>query len=114
MKTHNLDSDVYGKHYAKFKAKYTAMNEMGKYKATAEATLAAKKFGKDTLAYAAYADGKLPLAQIHARAKRAAVKLFLAHLHDVMYRDHYHKAPPFPYIFEHGDAEHVHYVPPPG
>ncbi len=56
----------------------------------------------------------LPPAQIHARARRWAVKLFVSHLHEVMYWDWYGKAPPHPYIFEHPDgAEHVHLLKPP-
>ncbi|MEK9171900.1 MAG: transposase [Patescibacteria group bacterium] len=113
VKVSALDSDVYGKHWIKFKARYAAKNEAGDYAGQAADILASKNFGKDTLAYAAYIKGKLPLGHVHARAKRAAVKLFLAHLHDVWYRDHYGKAPPFPYIFEHSGAEHVHYIPPP-
>ncbi len=55
----------------------------------------------------------LPPAQIHARARRWTVKLFLSHLHEVMHHDWYDKAPPAPYIFEHpgGDA-HVHLLKP--
>jgi len=46
-------------------------------------TLNRKKIGKDTDAYKAYSKGKLPPAHIHARAKRYAVKLFIAHYHEV-------------------------------
>ena len=61
----------------------------------------AKRIGKDTQAYEHYAAGRLPPAHIHARARRWAVKLFLAHLHEVMFWDYYQTAPPNPYIFEH-------------
>lgn len=55
----------------------------------------------------------LPPAHIDARARRYAVKLFLAHLHDVMYRDFYDKEPPLPYPIAH--LQHAHYIaPPPG
>ncbi len=39
----------------------------------------------------------LPPAHIHARARRWTVKLFLAHWHEVAYRETYGKAPPNPY-----------------
>ncbi len=52
-------------------------------------------------------------AHIDARARRYAVKLFLAHLHEVMYVDHYGTAPPLPYPIAH--LQHAHYIaPPPG
>lgn len=50
-------------------------------------------------------------AHIHARSKRYAVKLFLAHLHHVMYKHHFKVDPPLPYpiaILGHAD-----YIPPP-
>jgi len=46
-------------------------------------TLQRKRIGKDTDAYKAYSIGKLPPAHIHARAKRYAVKLFIAHYHEM-------------------------------
>jgi hypothetical protein len=48
---------------------------------------------------------------LHARAKRYAVKLFLAHLHEVWYREHYKTAPPIPYPIAH--LGHAHYIAPP-
>ena len=56
-----------------------------------------KKIGKDTDAIKSYRVGKLPPAHIHARAKRYAVKLFLAHFHETGYRLHYGTEPPAPY-----------------
>ena len=79
------------------KALEAGRNERLEYKDQAKAALEAKKYGKETDARKAYESGKLPPAHIHARARRYAVKLFLAHLHEVMYRDHYHKEPPLPY-----------------
>ncbi len=54
--------------------------------------------------------GKLPPAHIHSRAKRYAVKLFLSHLHEIMYRDFYGDDPPVPYSFEHSEGNHRHYI----
>jgi len=39
----------------------------------------------------------LPPGHIHERAKRKAVKLFLAHWHEVAYENHYGRKPPKPY-----------------
>lgn len=55
------------------------------------------KIGKDTDAYASYSIGKLPPAHIHARAKRYAVKLFIAHYQEVGYRQMHNAEPPLPY-----------------
>jgi len=57
----------------------------------------------------------LPPAHIHARARRYAVKMFLSHVHHVMYEDYHGVTPPVPYglgIEGHGERE-VSYVPPP-
>lgn len=53
----------------------------------------------------------LPPAQIDARARRYAVKLFLSHLHDVWYRRHFNEAPPKPYAIAF--LGHAHYIAPP-
>ena len=53
----------------------------------------------------------LPPARIHARARRYAVKLFVSHLHHVMYHEHFGKEPPKPYIFTR--PEHTHFIQPP-
>lgn len=50
----------------------------------------------------------LPPAQIHARARRYAVKLFLSHLHTVWYETHFQRRPPNPFVIEH--MGHVHYI----
>lgn len=85
----------YGALYAERKAQEILKNEAGAFRATAE--IKAKTVGKNTEAYKAYSEGKLPPAHIHARAKRYAVKLFLAHWHDAAYRFHFKTDPPKPY-----------------
>jgi hypothetical protein len=70
-----------------------------------------KKIGKDTDAIKSYRVGKLPPAHIHARAKRYAVKLFLAHYHETGYRLHFGTEPPAPYPIQH--LGHVHRIPVP-
>jgi hypothetical protein len=53
----------------------------------------------------------LPPAHIHARAKRYAVKLFLAHYQQVAYELHFGKKPPNPYPIE--ILGHAHMIDPP-
>lgn len=53
----------------------------------------------------------LPPAHIHSRAKRYAVKLFLAHYHHVAYVLVLKQEPPRPYIIEHGG--HIDFIAPP-
>lgn len=48
----------------------------------------------------------LPPGHIHSRARRYAVKIFLSHLHEVMYIDKYNEKPPAPFaiaILGHAD-----------
>jgi len=70
-----------------------------------------KKIGKDTDAIKSYSIGKLPPAHIHARAKRYAVKLFLAHFHETAYKLHYKTDPPLPYPI--AILGHAHRIPAP-
>jgi hypothetical protein len=53
----------------------------------------------------------LPPAHIHARARRYAAKLFLAHLHGVWYQVEFDRPPPLPYPIQ--ILGHAHYIPPP-
>lgn len=107
VKNCNRDGCVYGKHYQERKAFEIARNEEGYNKQNAANVLATRKIGKETEAYKAYSIGKLPPAHIHARARRWAVKLFLAHLHEQMYRRTFGKAPPLPYPVAHLGHTHV-------
>jgi hypothetical protein len=111
VKTCNRENAYYGKVYAQRKLYETEKNEAGEYAEQARQKLEDFNIGKDTEAYKWYSEGKLPPAHIHSRAKRYAVKLFLAHLHEVMYRDKFGKAPPNPYPIEH--LGHAHYLEPP-
>lgn len=112
VKVSNNESDVYGHLYAERKLQEEARNEAGAFADQAAAVLAAKNIGKNTDAYKAYSVGKLPPAHVHARAKRWAVKLFLAHVHHVMYEDRFGTPPPRPYILT--QEGHAHYIAPPG
>lgn len=111
VKVSGNDNDVYGKLYLQRKAIEQAKNEAGAYGEQAKSILSKKNFRDDTHAKKAYLEGKLPPAHIHARAKRWAVKIFLAHYHAVAYENYYQKDAPVPYIIAHG--EHVHLIPPP-
>jgi hypothetical protein len=104
-------NDVYGKVYIDRKGQEQAANEVGTFAEQAKKILETRKIGHDTDAYKAYSIGKLPPAHIHARAKRYAVKLFLAHYHHVAYELQFKTAPPRPYVIEH--LGHVHFIAPP-
>ena len=55
----------------------------------------------------------LPPGQIHDRARRWAVKLFISHMHEVMHWDYFGRAPAYPFIFEHPEGEpHAHLIKP--
>lgn len=110
VKIQNNDADVYGQVYAQRKKQELEANERLQFKALADKR--APTVDKKTDAYKAYSVGKLPPAHIHARARRYAVKLFLAHYHMVAYFEHYKVLPAFPYVFEHMEG-HIHFIAPP-
>jgi len=112
VKVSGYDDAFYGKLYKQRKELETQKNEAGEYAEQAKAKLEKFKIGKDTDAYKAYSQGKLPPAHIHARAKRWATKLFLAHLHQQMYVAHHGKEPPLPYAIS--ILGHAHIIAPPG
>ena len=100
----------YGQVFTDRKAYENAKNDAGDYASQARDTLERKNFSTDTKAITFYEKGKLPPGHIHARCKRYAVKLFLAHLHEVMYRDAYGEAPPKPYAID--QLGHAHIITP--
>ena len=111
VKVSNNDKDFYGKIYQERKAYESALNEAGEYAEQARAKLEKFKIGKDTESYKWYSEGKLPPAHIQQRAERYAVKLFLSHLHEIWYREHYGTEPPKPFAI--AQLEHAHYISPP-
>ena len=111
VKVSNNPNDMYGKLYKARKEQEQRKNEAGEFAAQAAAILQSKKIGKDTEAFKHYSVGQLPPAHIHARACRYAVKIFLAHLHEVWYRWHFGEMPPKPYVIEH--KGHAHKIEPP-
>jgi len=106
VKVKSRDKDIYGQYYEQRKVLETANNSVLMYKSQADE--GAKRVGKNTEAYKHYSVGKLPPGHIHARAKRYAVKLFLAHWHETAYREHYKTDPPLPYPIAH--MGHVHHI----
>jgi hypothetical protein len=111
MKFSNADECFYGKLYRERKAYELARNETPYAAEQAAAILAGKKFGKDTEAYKHLSAGHLPPAQIDGRARRWAVKLFLAHLQVVWWFAEHGSLPPAPYAMVH--AGHAHRIDPP-
>ena len=48
----------------------------------------------------------LPPAQVHARARRRVVKVFLQHFWEELFVEYYNQTPPEPYVFAHMDHFH--------
>lgn len=112
-KTANHKESVYGPVYQRRKLLEEARNNSGMHAELAAQKLAEKKYGKDTEAYKALVAGRLPQAQIHLRAQRYAVKLFLSHWHHVMHVMTYGDAPPPPPPYAIAHLGHADYIPPP-
>ncbi len=109
MKFSNDEDCFYGHVYRERKEYEIHRNESGGNRETAAGLL--PKFNKLTDAYKHLSGGKLPPAQIDARARRYAVKLFLSHLQTVWYFIECGHLPPKPFVMEH--RGHAHYIPPP-
>jgi hypothetical protein len=114
VKVQNNESDFYGHLFRARKDAELAANEAGKFSDAAKASLENKRYGKETVARKHYELGQLPPAHVHARARRWTVKMFLSHLHHVMYEDFYGEKPANPYVFDMLPQEdHRHYIEPP-
>ena len=103
--------DVYGKLYERRKEQEVRKNLAGDFADQAAATLEAKNF-RDSDTRKAYEAGRLPDGRIDLRARRYAVKLFIAHYHHVAFECHFGEPPPKPYVIDH--LGHTHYLGPPG
>ena len=103
--------DFYGRLYAQRQAIEQERNLAGNFADQARQKLERSNIGKSTEAYRWYADGKLPPAHIHARAKRWTVKLFLAHYHHVAWKLATGLEPPKPYVI--GIMGHADFIAPP-
>lgn len=111
VKVSGKKNDIYGKLYQLRKVYESERNESGALAEQAAGALERKRIGKATDAYKAYSQGKLPPAHIHARAKRYAVKQFMADYHHVAYEIRYGTPPPFPYPIAHLGHAHLRGVP---
>lgn len=110
VKSSGSDTSFYGPLYRQRKDYEIQRNESGGNKETAAQILKTKNFDKTTSAYKALTTGRLPDAQIHARARRWATKMFLAHLWEV-WRTHEGLTVVSPYAIAH--QEHVDKINPP-
>jgi hypothetical protein len=111
MKFSNNETCTYGALYKQRKVYEITRNDSGGNAATAAKILTEKNFGKGTEAYKHLTDGHLPPAQIDARARRWAVKMFLSHLQTVWWWDKNNAPPPVPYVI--GIMGHIDYIAPP-
>lgn len=110
VKVSNRDDATYGQAYRQRKLQEVERSEGGLF--ADQATISLERPKLSTLQHAAYDAGKLPAGRLDLRARRWAVKLFLAHLHAVMFEDTYGTPPPMPYVIE--QLGHVHYLGPEG
>lgn len=111
VKVSNNEGDIYGHAYTHRKALEIQRNEAGLFAEQAQMQLTRFKIGKETEAHKWYSVGMLPPAHIHARAKRYAVKLFLAHWHSVAFEVAFGTPPPKPYVIS--ILGHADYIGPP-
>lgn len=109
MKFSNHEDCYYGHIYRERKAFEIKRNGSGENRELA--LVLAERVGTGTEAYGHYSMGMLPPAQIDARARRYAVKLFLSHLQMVWFKEHFHRDPPLPYPIAIGG--HAHFIQPP-
>ena len=103
------EGDYYGKLYRERKAAEDAANERGDFVEQARRRLEGADL--DTGARKWYEQGKLPPAHIDARARRWAVKLFLAHYHHVAWTLATGGPPVKPYVI--GVLGRAKYIAPP-
>ena len=109
---HGFPDCFYGALYAERKAQEVRNNDRGEFSETAAVTLKDKKFKKSETRDA-YEAGKLPDGRLDLRAMRYPTKLFLSHMHTVMYWNHYGELPPVPFSFSMAGGSHSHYIFPP-
>jgi hypothetical protein len=77
---------------------FESEQDMSKLAAKVKALKKKKKFIEDAIKCR-----MLPPAHIVARARRWVEKIFLSHVHHVMFMDYYQKDPPKPYIIQFGE-----------
>lgn len=114
VKQSGRDSDVYGKIYRARKALEVERNAAGLFADQAAGKLKDREI-KDKALRATLQAGRLPDGQIDLRARRYAVKLFLAHYHHVAFESTMGYPPDKPYILSDQASirGHTHYMAPP-
>lgn len=110
VKVSNKEGAFYGNLYKERKEALIIRNENGDFAELAARYLEKFKYSKTTEAYKAYTLKRLPDGHVHAMAKRYAVKIFLAHLHEI-WREAKGLPVPVPYAVAH--LGRVHRVTPP-
>ena len=111
----------YGPLFAAKKQEMLMKNEAGELRHMAQREIARCEADPSLLAkmkekgrWAYWQDGKLCPQHLHEYPRRWMVKLFISHLHEVMYWDYYGKAPPAPFVFTHPECgDHRHKIEPP-
>lgn len=98
---------TYGHIYQERKRLEIERNARGEFAAEAAKALKRFNYGKETISYKRYIEGKLPDGHIHARARRFAVKMFLSDLHAEMCRGILGTEPPKPYAIAHLNHAHL-------
>lgn len=107
MKFSGQEECFYGKLYLERKKYEVARNDRMDNKELALSL--APRFNKSTDAYKHLMEGKLPPAQIDARARRWAVKIFLSHVQQVWWEMDTGEKPPKPFPIAH--LGHAHEIP---
>lgn len=100
VKQSGRSSDYYGKLYLIRKEYEHNKNKSGEYAGRAANALSKKRYVSETDTKAIYESGKIPDGHIDASARRFTEKIFLSHLHHVMYLHHFKKAPPRPFALD--------------
>lgn len=110
VKVSGRENAYYGKLYRERKAYEIRKNEAKEFADQARETLATKRI-QATETRRWYEQDMLPPGRIDLRARRYAVKLFLSHLWEVAYKEHYGQDPPQPYPIAY--LGHADYLAPP-
>jgi hypothetical protein len=101
VKVSGKEDAYYGKKYKVRKAYEVARNERGGNAEYAAKALATRPI-RDKKLRATLETGKLPPGQLELRARRWAVKLFLAHWFEIAYEHHFGEPAPMPYPIAYG------------
>ena len=109
MKFAASEKCFYGKLYKEKKAFYIEKNLSGGFADRAAQLLSTKNYSKGTITHNALESGKLSDGHIDAMARRWAVKIFLSHLQQFWYEEHYGEPAPKPFAIAH--LGHAHLIP---